>query len=98
MVDTLLESQLFDTCEGRLQGPRTCAGLFEYPMAHGVPGRSRRNIAADAGQALRVIQNREIQRVVARSTAHQRAVDRRHQQDLRAEVLAGRFREDLFYG
>jgi len=87
LVDTLLESQLF--------GP----GLFEYANGGTVfldeIGETSLQMQA---KLLRVIQNREIQRV---GSPEVRKVDVRliaaTNRDLRAEVLAGRFREDLFY-
>jgi DNA-binding NtrC family response regulator len=100
LVDTLLESQLFGHIRGAFTGASdTRPGLFEYANGGTVfldevgemspPMQSKR---------LRVIQNREIQRV---GSPEVKKVDLRliaaTNRDLRAEVLAGHFREDLFY-
>jgi two-component system, NtrC family, response regulator HydG len=100
MVDTLLESQLFGHVRGAFTGATdTRPGLFEY--AHGgavfLDEIGETSMAMQA-KLLRVIQNREIQRVgspeVKQINVRLIAATNR---DLRAEVLAGRFREDLFY-
>jgi DNA-binding NtrC family response regulator len=100
MVDTLLESQLFGHVRGSFTGATdTRPGLFEY-------ANNRTVFLDEVGETslpmqaklLRVIQNREIQRV---GSPEVRQVNVRliaaTNCDLRAEVLAGRFREDLFY-
>jgi two-component system, NtrC family, response regulator HydG len=100
MVDTLLDSQLFGHMRGSFTGATdTRPGLFEYANGGTVflDEVGETSLAMQA-KLLRVIQNREIQRV---GSPEVRTVDVRliaaTNRDLRAEVLAGRFREDLFY-
>ncbi len=100
LVDTLLESQLFGHMRGAFTGATdTRPGLFEYANGGAVflDEVGETSLAMQA-KLLRVIQNREIQRVgspeVKQINVRLIAATNR---DLRAEVLAGRFREDLFY-
>jgi DNA-binding NtrC family response regulator len=100
LVDTLLESQLFGHMRGAFTGATdTRPGLFEYANGGSVfldeIGETSSQMQA---KLLRLIQNREIQRV---GSPEVKKVDVRiiaaTNRDLRSEVLAGRFREDLFY-
>lgn len=100
LVDTLLESQLFGHVRGAFTGAfDTRPGLFEYAN-NGTVFLDEIGETSPQMQAklLRVIQNREIQRVgspeVKKVNVRVIAATNR---DLRAEVAAGRFREDLFY-
>ncbi|MGH9731598.1 MAG: sigma-54-dependent transcriptional regulator [Candidatus Acidiferrales bacterium] len=100
LVDTLLESQLFGHMRGAFTGAtETRPGLFEYANGGTVflDEVSETSLQMQT-KLLRVIQNREIQRIgspeVMKVEVRIIAATNR---DLRSEVLAGRFREDLFY-
>jgi two-component system response regulator HydG len=99
-VETLLESALFGHVRGAFTGASDSRpGLFEYANGGTVflDEIGETSLAMQA-KLLRVIQNRELQRVGSPET---KTVDVRiiaaTNRDLRAEVLSGRFREDLFY-
>jgi DNA-binding NtrC family response regulator len=100
LVDTLLESQLFGHVRGSFTGATdTRPGLFEYANGGTVflDEIGETSLAMQA-KLLRVIQNREIQRVGSPEVKQiQVRLIAATNRDLRAEVLAGRFREDLFY-
>jgi two-component system response regulator HydG len=100
MGETLLESQLFGHVRGAFSGAvDTRPGLFEYANGGTVfLDEVGETSLAMQGKLLRVIQNREIQRA---GSPEVRRVDIRliaaSKRDLAADVVAGRFREDLFY-
>ena len=100
MVDTLLESQLFGHVRVAFTGATdTRPGLFEYANGGTVflDEVGETSLAMQA-KLLRVNQNREIQRVGSPEVkqVNVRLISATNR-DLRAEVLSGRFREDLFY-
>jgi two-component system response regulator HydG len=100
LVDTLLESQLFGHMRGSFTGATdTRAGLFEYANGGTVfLDEIGETSAAMQAKLLRVIQNREIQRVGSPEVRHVEVrIVAATNRDLRAEVAAGRFREDLLY-
>jgi DNA-binding NtrC family response regulator len=100
MTDSLLESQLFGHERGSFTGAtETRPGLFEYANGGTVfLDEVVETSPAMQAKLLRVIQNREIQRV---GSPEVRQINIRliaaTNRNLHAEVLAGRFREDLFY-
>src|SRR6266581_31334 len=101
MVDTLLESQLFGHVRGSFTGATdTRPGLFEYANGGTVflDEVAEMSLPMQA-KLLRVIQNREIQRV---GSPEVRQINVRliaaTNRDLRAEVLAGHFREEIQHG
>jgi len=100
LVDTLLESQLFGHIRGSFTGANDSRpGLFEYANNGTVfLDEIGETSASMQAKLLRVIQNREIQRIgspeIKKVNIRLIAATNR---DLRAEVKAGRFREDLFY-
>ena len=100
MVDTLLDSQLFGHVRGAFTGATEMRpGLFEYADG-GTAFLDEVGETSLAKQAklLRVIQNREVQRVGSPEVRHVNVrLIAATNRDLRGEVLAGRFREDLFY-
>ena len=100
MVDTQLDSQLFGHVRGAFIGAtETRAGLFEYASGGTVFLDEVGEISlAMQAKLVRLIQNREIQRVgspeIRRVNVRLIAATNR---DLHSEVAAGSFREDLFY-
>src|SRR5580704_6555497 len=100
MTDSLLESQLFGHERGSFTGAtETRPGLFEYANGGTVfLDEVVETSPAMQAKLLRVIQNREVQRV---GSPEVRQINVRliaaTNRDLHAEVLAGHFRQDLFY-
>jgi DNA-binding NtrC family response regulator len=95
LVDTLLESQLFVHVRGAFTGATdTRPGLFEYANNGAVfldeVGETSLQMQAKLLRVIQRVGSPEVKRVDVRLIA---ATNR----DLRTELLAGRFREDLFY-
>lgn len=100
LVDTILESQLFGHVRGSFTGASDSrVGLFEYAN-NGTVFLDEIGETSPSMQAklLRVVQNREIQRVGSPETkkVNIRLIAATNR-DLRSEVNAGQFRQDLFY-
>jgi DNA-binding NtrC family response regulator len=79
--------------EGRPRGP-----LRARRRRHALPRRDRQHVAGQQAKLLRVLQSGEMERVgSSRRGAWTCAWCRATNADLRADVAAGRFREDLLY-
>ena len=100
LVDSLMESELFGHVRGAYTGAiDSRKGLFEYADG-GTIFLDEVGDASLAMQAklLRVIQNREVQRVGSPEVRHINVrLIAATSRNLRADVLTGHFREDLFY-
>jgi transcriptional regulator with GAF, ATPase, and Fis domain len=99
MVDSLLESQLFGQVRGAFTGATdTRPGLFEYANDGTVfLDEVGETLLPMQAKLLQVIQNREIQRAGSPEVRHINVrLIAATNRDLRAEVLAGHFREDFF--
>ena len=100
LAETLLESELFGHERGAFTGAvKKKLGRFELADGGTLFLDELGEISANVQtKLLRVLQEREIQRVGGEETVKVdvRVVAATHR-DLKAEVAAGRFREDLFY-
>ncbi len=100
LVDTLVESELFGYVRGAFTGAtQDKVGMFEH-ADHGTIFMDEVGELAPAAQAklLRVLQNRQVQRVGSLTTRNVdvRVIAATHR-NLKAMVRDGQFREDLYY-
>jgi DNA-binding NtrC family response regulator len=100
LVETLLESELFGHVRGAFTGAvQDKAGLFEYADGGTIFLDEIGELSPTAqAKLLRVLQNRQIQRVgsVATRDISVRVVAATHR-NLKTMVKEGKFREDLYY-